>query len=239
MERPGGSKNPHRHVGLGHETDAPRGAFAARNLIHRLLAVPAFLALLPLFVLVATALAVEAFLRGESARVVFHEQRVSQGQAFRLYRFRVLAEPEVKRYLQRHPTDSVRLLEREGSKLTWVGRIIHATQLHHLPELINVLLGDMNLVGPRPFAVAELEEFPHLLIESRRVLRAGVIGPYQAGAGPAVGGDASTGADSDFLKRIAETTLLGMIREDAGVLCSAIRTACRRLRVWLVRTASG
>ena len=215
-----------------------RCTFTTRNLIHRLFALALIFGLLPLFGLVAVALVLQAAWRGESPKIVFFEWRVSSGRPFRLYKFRVLMEGELKQYFTRHPMDSVRLLEREGSKLTPIGKIVRATHLDYLPELINVMRGDINLVGPRPYAVAELEAFPHRRIEARRVLRAGVIGPHQAATGPAFGGDASAQADTAYFLRIKDATLPCMLREDLEIFSNALRTGCRQVGRTLIQRAS-
>ncbi|HZR83300.1 MAG TPA: sugar transferase [Candidatus Binatia bacterium] len=101
----------------------------------------AFLALafLPLAVLAAVAIRVTS--RGP---VLFRQRRVGRGASeFMIYKFRTMhvdAESE-----------SGPVLARDGDdRVTSVGRILRATRIDELPQLVNVLNGDMSLVGPRP-----------------------------------------------------------------------------------------
>ena len=74
--------------------------------------------------------------------------------------------------------DGVMFKIRDDPRITRVGRLIRRTSIDELPQLVNVLRGEMSLVGPRPiiFSEAEMLEDWHL----RRVeLRPGLTGPWQ------------------------------------------------------------
>jgi exopolysaccharide biosynthesis polyprenyl glycosylphosphotransferase len=90
--------------------------------------------------------------------VFFRQTRVGRdGKAFRIFKFRTMCEDaEAKK-------DELRILNEAGDlfklaadpRVTPVGRILRKTSLDELPQLINVLLGQMSLVGPRPLVVDE------------------------------------------------------------------------------------
>jgi sugar transferase EpsL len=84
------------------------------------------------------------------APVFFRQQRPGlQGRAFTLLKFRTMTEAR----------DEEGQLLRDEGRLTGFGRFLRRTSLDELPELINVLKGEMSLVGPRPLLVEYLERY--------------------------------------------------------------------------------
>jgi lipopolysaccharide/colanic/teichoic acid biosynthesis glycosyltransferase len=112
----------------------------AKRLFDLTVALAAVLILLPLFMVIALLVKLTS-----SGPVLFRQQRVGKGQVpFTIYKFRTM----------RTATD----LETEGSsvtrsddhRLTKIGHYLRKSKLDELPQLFNVVLGDMSLVGPRP-----------------------------------------------------------------------------------------
>jgi lipopolysaccharide/colanic/teichoic acid biosynthesis glycosyltransferase len=100
--------------------------------------------LLPLGVAVAVAIRVE-----DGGPVFFSQQRGGKdGEAFRLWKFRSL---------QTGPKDP----ERPGDYVTRVGRFLRRWALDELPQLWNVIRGDMSLVGPRPAPLDQIDAYGH------------------------------------------------------------------------------
>ena len=71
------------------------------------------------------------------------------GRPFRIYKFRTMSDDR----------DEAGNLLPDDQRLTKLGRLLRITSLDELPELINVLKGDMNIVGPRPLRVKYLERY--------------------------------------------------------------------------------
>ncbi len=115
----------------------------------------------PLFAIVAVAIKLNS-----PGPVFFRQRRYGQNnRVFRIYKFRTMNVVE--------DGEHVKQAERNDPRVTWVGRILRATSIDELPQLINVLLGDMSIVGPRPHALAHDEHFEEnldLFSRRRRVL---------------------------------------------------------------------
>ena len=107
----------------------------------------------PLIALVA--LAVKLGLRGT---VLFRQRRIGRkGRSFRLLKFRTMvpgAERQVEELLERSEDPNWLKLDHDP-RITRVGRVLRLTSLDELPQLWNVLRGDMSLVGPRPLIETE------------------------------------------------------------------------------------
>jgi lipopolysaccharide/colanic/teichoic acid biosynthesis glycosyltransferase len=115
--------------------------------------------------------------------VFFTQERVGQGGSrFRIIKFRTMVDGAEKRrdeLLSRSVYHDARLFKmRDDPRMTWVGRWLRRTSLDELPQLINVLRGDMSLVGPRPPLPSEvaLYEEHHY---ARFDVKPGITGPWQ------------------------------------------------------------
>lgn len=125
------------------------------------LTVPALIVLSPVFALVALAVRMSL-----GSPVIFRQQRPGKHERpFTLYKFRTM----------RDARDAQGTLLPDARRLTRLGAFLRATSLDELPELVNVLRGDMSLVGPRPLL---MEYLPLYSPEQRRRhdLRPGVTG---------------------------------------------------------------
>jgi lipopolysaccharide/colanic/teichoic acid biosynthesis glycosyltransferase len=131
----------------------------------------ALLVLSPLLALIAIAIALS------SGRPVFyHGARVGRaGRLFRMYKFRTLS-PDAEERLG--PYLGEELSRRTEEEVTRIGRLLRATHLDEVPQLWNVLRGEMAIVGPRPIRPAFFAELCEEIPEywQRLVVRPGVTG---------------------------------------------------------------
>jgi lipopolysaccharide/colanic/teichoic acid biosynthesis glycosyltransferase len=127
----------------------PRGSMAAKRFMDLLLCLAAAPVLLPAALLIALAIRIEG-----PGPVVFSQLRTGQhGRRFRIYKFRTMVAnaEELKAslaHLNILPPPDFKIPD--DPRITRVGRFLRRTSLDELPQLINVVRGDMSLVGPRP-----------------------------------------------------------------------------------------
>lgn len=95
--------------------------------------------------------------------IIFAQKRVGlNGKEFRMYKIRsmVIDAEELKPLLEKENEMSGPMFKMKNDpRITKVGKFIRKTSIDELPQLINVLKGDMSLVGPRPSLLAEVENF--------------------------------------------------------------------------------
>lgn len=104
-------------------------------------------------IMLITAVLIRLF---DSGSVIFRQVRVGRnGQLFTLFKFRSLPIGT-----QSLPSDQVGKI-----KVSWLGRIIRRTNIDELPQLFNILRGDMSVVGPRP-AIVQQEKLTSLRRQS-------------------------------------------------------------------------
>lgn len=128
---------------LGHKTGMPLGAPSSYERLKRAtdlaIAIPAYVLTLPVQAIVALAV-----LHDLGKPVLFVQDRPGLGgEVFKLVKFRTMKAADRK---FRSEDDAVRI--------TKLGRLLRATSLDELPTLLNVIKGDMSLVGPRPLLVS-------------------------------------------------------------------------------------
>jgi len=123
---------------------------------------------------------------GSEGNVIYRQERIGKnGKPFLLYKFRTMtadADNRLKRYLAENPALAVEWAENQKLKndprLTRTGYFLRKYSLDELPQIINILLGDMTLVGPRPIVASETVKYGRYFEEYCEV-RPGLTGLWQ------------------------------------------------------------
>ena len=119
--------------------------YFGKRLFDLVLAVTALILLTPVMLIVAGA--VRIFL---GPRVLFSQLRPGlHGRPFTIYKFRTMMDEQDE---NKNPLP-------DGERLTFLGRFLRKTSIDELPELFNVLKGDMSIVGPRPLLMQYLDRY--------------------------------------------------------------------------------
>ena len=126
----------------------------AQDLVFSLLAL---ILLAPMALLISLAIVLDS--PGDGA--IFRQRRVGRdGKLFWLYKFRTMcpdAEEQLNELLSQNQMDGPVFKIKGDPRITRVGRFLRKTSLDELPQLLNVLQGDMSIVGPRPALPREVE----------------------------------------------------------------------------------
>lgn len=117
-------------------------------------------------VLVITAIAIKVDSKG---KVIFVQQRVGyNGKKFKMYKFRSMvsnAEELKAGLLDKNEMSGPMFKMKDDPRITKVGKFIRKTSIDELPQIFNVLKGDMSFVGPRPSLPSEVENFEPWMME--------------------------------------------------------------------------
>jgi exopolysaccharide biosynthesis polyprenyl glycosylphosphotransferase len=148
-----------------------------KEIFDRALAALALVLLSPLLAVLAAAVR-----GGDPGPVLFRQARVGRdGQVFTIYKFRTMvtdAEQRQRLLADRNEADGVLFKLRRDPRVTRVGAILRRWSLDELPQLVNVLLGDMSLVGPRPALPGEAQRYGRHM-RRRLAVRPGMTGLWQ------------------------------------------------------------
>nr|HID14458.1 undecaprenyl-phosphate glucose phosphotransferase [Anaerolineae bacterium] len=160
-----------REVGFG------RGALLVKRVIDVIGATIVLVLGAPLLALIALAIRLDS-----SGPIVFRQTRVGAGgKTFEMYKFRSMrkgAEEELERLRELNEADGPIFKIRDDPRLTRVGKLLRRFSLDELPQLWNVLRGEMSLVGPRPPLPVEVSRYMEW--HKRRLeVRPGMTGLWQ------------------------------------------------------------
>ena len=112
----------------------------------------------PIFFVVAVLIKIDS-----KGAIIFSQTRVGKnGKEFKMYKFRsmvVNAEELKKKLLAQNEMSGPMFKMKDDPRITKIGKFIRKTSIDELPQLINVLKGEMSLVGPRPSLPKEVEKF--------------------------------------------------------------------------------
>ena len=157
--------------------DVSRSTMALKRALDVTLSATAIVLLSPVFALIAAAIRLSS-----PGPAVFQQERAGlHGKPFRMRKFRTMvsdAEDRLHEVVELESLAEPVFKLRDDPRVTRVGRVLRRTSLDELPQLLNVLRGDMSLVGPRPEQLDLVERYTDEQ-RIRLAVKPGITGPMQ------------------------------------------------------------
>lgn len=114
---------------------------------------------LPFFIIIALVIMIDDF-----GNPFFMQERIGKdGKAFNMFKFRTMfmhADEMKVDLMEENEYDSVHFKMSNDPRITRVGKFLRKTSLDEIPQILNVLLGHMTIIGPRPFVRSEQDQLP-------------------------------------------------------------------------------
>ena len=178
--------------------------------------------LAPLFAMIGIAIKLDS--RGP---ILFGHRRLGlNGRAIRCWKFRSMHRDAEQRLRSdeslyaRYVANNYKLPVDEDPRLTRLGRFLRKTSLDELPQLVNVLTGDMSLVGPRPIVMEELRQYGHGAAVFLS-LRPGMTGAWQVNGRSAIGYPDRAAIELEYARNLS-------LARDLAILVKTIPAVLRR-----------
>ena len=195
---------------------SPAGGLRAKRAFDVTVTLLALLALWPVLALIALAVRINS--RGPA---FFVQTRIGQdGARFGMVKFRSMyADAEALRaaLLATSDRDGLCFKMKDDPRVTPLGRFLRRSSLDELPQLFNVLWGDMSLVGPRPALPQEVAAYPEHAMGRLAVLP-GITGVWQVSGRAEVSFDDMVAMDIAYARRPTVTGDLAILARTVGVV---------------------
>ncbi|GAB6676615.1 sugar transferase [Bacillus cereus] len=154
----------------------------------------------PIFIIVAIIIKFE----DKKGPVFFKQIRVGKdGEEFGMYKFRSMvtdAEERLKDLLHHNEVSGAMFKMKDDPRITKIGKFIRKTSIDELPQLLNVLKGDMSLVGPRPPLPREVKEYT-VYDKQRLLVTPGCTGLWQVSGRSSINFDGMVELDLIYIKK--------------------------------------
>jgi exopolysaccharide biosynthesis polyprenyl glycosylphosphotransferase len=190
-------------------------AWLFKTMIDRVVAGIGVILLSPLLLLVA--LAIKLTDRGP---VFFRQARVGrEGKTFRVWKFRTMyidAEERLAALVDQNESDGLLFKIKDDPRITRIGRYLRASSVDELPQLFNVLLGQMSLVGPRPLPAEDGDFLGD--VRRRLLVRPGITGLWQVSGRSDLSWDDAVRLDLYYVDNWSLTFDLTILWRTVGVV---------------------
>ncbi len=177
-------------------------------------------------VLMPIMFAIWLLVRRDGGPGLFVQPRVGRnGRTFMCFKFRTMAvnaEKVLEDMCAKDPAIAEEWLKyqklKHDPRISRIGRVLRATSLDELPQIFNVLFGDMSLVGPRPFLLSQRALYDAAGGTAYYRVRPGITGPWQVFGRSATTFQARVQFDDTYYRNLSLTADLGLILRTVKVV---------------------
>ena len=171
----------------------------------------------PLLIIVALAIKIE----DPKGSIFFSQQRCGKdNKLFPMYKFRSMvsnAEELLEELMEHNEMDGPVFKIKDDPRITRVGKFIRKTSIDELPQLFNILRGDMSIVGPRPAIPHEVAEYSHYH-KQRLLVKPGLTCIWQVSGRNSIGFDEWMDMDLEYIEKRNLWMDIKLIFKTVGVL---------------------
>ncbi|MFF1991524.1 sugar transferase [Bacillus mycoides] len=182
------------------KVNARKGYLVAKRCIDFIGALCGLILLSPVFLIVAVLIKYQ----DPKGPVLFKQIRIGKdGKEFYMYKFRSMvidAEEKLKDLLKHNEVSGAMFKMKEDPRVTKIGKFIRKTSIDELPQLLNVLKGEMSLVGPRPPLPREVKEYT-AYDKQRLLVTPGCAGLWQVTERNSVGFKEMVELDLEYINK--------------------------------------
>jgi len=182
------------------KVNASKGYLVAKRCIDFIGALCGLILLSPVFLIVAVLIKYQ----DPKGPVLFKQIRIGKdGKEFYMYKFRSMvvdAEEKLKDLLKHNEVSGAMFKMKEDPRVTRIGKLIRKTSIDELPQLLNVLKGEMSLVGPRPPLPREVKEYT-AYDKQRLLVTPGCAGLWQVTERNSVGFKEMVDLDLEYINK--------------------------------------
>ncbi len=197
--------------------DRKKSYFFIKRMIDIIGSTVGLLLLSPLFIIIAILMKVEE----PKGPIFFTQTRVGKNEkTFKMYKIRsmcVNAEDKLAELLQLNEVEGAMFKMKDDPRVTKVGRVIRKTSIDELPQLLNVLKGDMSLVGPRPPLLREVADYTEY-DKQRLLIKPGCTGLWQISGRSEVGFDEMVELDLRYIRQLSLKNDAIIVVKTVGVM---------------------
>jgi lipopolysaccharide/colanic/teichoic acid biosynthesis glycosyltransferase len=189
----------HLHTGVTINTEQQRSYLLVKRIIDISGSLFGLFLLGILFLIVAIAIKIE----DPKGPIIFTQKRVGKnGKEFNMYKFRSMisdAENRLEDLLKYNETTGAMFKMKDDPRVTRIGRFIRKSSIDELPQLWNVFLGNMSLVGPRPPLLREVAEYTEYDMQ-RLLIVPGCTGLWQVNGRSDIGFNEMVELDLQYIR---------------------------------------